>query len=105
MESGGVWRWLVRDFFVHDLILCLCLGGHVHRTGVLRWTIPGVHADDWGEMKYDFGKVFASMFNGSMAGKGAMNFALMSYAISHAEPWPEDPERLVVEMNALVMAT
>jgi len=55
-------------------------------------------------MKYDFGKVFATLFEGSMAGTGALNFATWVYAITRAEPWQQDNEKLVAHLNEVVMA-
>jgi len=49
-----------------------------------------------------FGKHFASMYTGSMVGKGAVVFAVMGYVIANAEPIGE--EEMQVELNPILLA-
>lgn len=50
-----------------------------------------------------YGKIFSSMFTGSMVGTGAMNFALMSYVIANMKPDKEVGTQ--VELNPKLLAT
>ena len=49
-----------------------------------------------------YGKVFASLFTGSMHGAGAKVFALMAYIIAHMQPDKKRDE--YVELNAKHLA-
>lgn len=49
-----------------------------------------------------YGKVFASMFTGSMVGTGAINFAVMSYVIANMRP--DRTAGAQVELNPRLLA-
>lgn len=54
---------------------------------------------------FGFGKHHASMYSGSMVGKGAEVFAVMGYVIANMRPdWVGDAGRMVVELNPKLLA-
>lgn len=60
-----------------------------------------VNREEAEEVLSDFGKVWGSMYTGSMYGAGAVVFALMGYVIAKQEPMGE---RMLVELNPLMLA-
>lgn len=48
-----------------------------------------------------FGKVFGSMYEGSLVGKGALTFAVMGYAIARAHPVKD---KMQVTLNPTIIA-
>jgi hypothetical protein len=49
-----------------------------------------------------YGKIFDSMFNGSLYGTGALNFAIMGYVIAHMRP--DKKVGMQVELNPRALA-
>jgi hypothetical protein len=55
-------------------------------------------------MKNSFGKHFASMYEGSLVGKGSVVFAVMGYVIANQSPeLGESGERLMVRLNPALL--
>lgn len=50
-----------------------------------------------------YGKIFETMFTGSMMGTGALAFAVWSYVIAHQRPSGKGRETFVVELNAKII--
>lgn len=50
-----------------------------------------------------YGKIFETMFTGSMMGSGALAFAVWSYVIAHQRPSGGGRDKFAVELNAKII--